>query len=408
MPRSGMMQELDVSEVGGPPEVVVLATGDLAARTLASAIPAPVERPSTVRVEPASRRGPWPLGPVTGGSRRGRLIRVLERALTRCGVAHGFAAVTKACGAVILNYHAVADGHEVDTLEPTFTVSAEDFEHQVEFLAEHRNVVPLSELVENLRCGRTMPRGTVCLTFDDAYRNTLTTAAPILTSRKVPATLFVPTGLVDRGENPWLDTICHAIRHRTCDSLTLSEIGLTGLRFTGEAGDTALFRRLNRALLPLDLTTRNRVLQSLLEQLHPRRPLPRLVMTWSDLRRLRELHPTIEIGAHGVDHVDLTELDADAARRQIIGSLDAIEHRLGMRPALFSCPYDRTSPQIATLLAEAGCRAAVSAGSQPLLKSGADPMRLARLTATSSLTLTRFYTSGAHPALPRLLFGRSQ
>lgn len=377
--------------------------GDLAAQTLARSIPAPVE-PGVV----PARGKPWPLGPVTGRSTRGRIIRGLERVLCWSGAAGGFAAVTKAAGAIILNYHSVAPDHERDLIEPTFSMSVKAFQRQIDFLAIRRRVVPLSGLVDDLEQGRTPERGTVCLTFDDAYRNTLTTAAPILAKRGLPATLFVPTGMVDRGENPWLDTICHAIRRRTRHALSLPEVGLPDLRFTGRPDDTALLRRLNRAFLPLDLATRDAALANLHDQLRPTPPLPRLVMEWRDLQHLRAEYPLMEVGAHGIDHIDLTAASAGEASRQVLGSLASIEQRLGIRPTLFSCPYDRSSAEVAGLLAAAGYRASASAGGQPLLTASSDRLRLARITATASLTLTRFYTSGAHPALPRLLFGRSQ
>ena len=47
----------------------------------------------------------------------------------------------------------------------------------------------------------------MCITFDDGYRDNLTVAAPILEKYRLPATLFLATGYVERGETQWSDTL---------------------------------------------------------------------------------------------------------------------------------------------------------------------------------------------------------
>ncbi len=91
-------------------------------------------------------------------------------------------------GAVVLTYHSVADPAS------RFSVSPVVFERQVRWLARHRTLVSLTEVVAHLG-GASLPRGAVALTFDDGYRDTLTHALPILKKYGVPATLFLTTDL---------------------------------------------------------------------------------------------------------------------------------------------------------------------------------------------------------------------
>ena len=58
------------------------------------------------------------------------------------------------------------------------------------YLAEHRRVVSLSDLVDPTPETR-IPR--VAITFDDGYRNVLEHAVPVLREVGFPATFFVPT-----------------------------------------------------------------------------------------------------------------------------------------------------------------------------------------------------------------------
>lgn len=348
------------------------------------------------------------LGRVSGSSARGRVIRGLERVLSWSGAAGAFAAVTRATGAVILTYHSVTMAAEAGWIEPTYSTRPEVFERHVRFLARSRRVIPLAELLDELERGREPRRGAVCITFDDAYRNTLREAAPILAEHGLPATLFVPTGMVDRGEAPWLDTLFGLFVHRTVDAVDLPELGVVDASLDQPGRATRALRRLNRAFIGLDLAARTNAISRLREQFEPIGTPPRLVMDWDEVDDLQSRFPGFSIGAHSVDHVDLTGVSEDEARRQVVGSRDAIAQNLGAPPTVFSCPYDRTSPTVARLIREAGFRAGLSAGADVLVTPRTDRFGLARVTAPESVGLVRFVTSGAHPRLPRLLFGRSQ
>jgi peptidoglycan/xylan/chitin deacetylase (PgdA/CDA1 family) len=98
----------------------------------------------------------------------------------------------------VLAYHAVGDcppEHDPHGL----WVSPQAFERQLAFLAAHRRVVALDDVVT----GR-LPSGppAVAITFDDGYRSVLEEAVPRLERHGFPSTMFVPTAFIgDR--NRW-------------------------------------------------------------------------------------------------------------------------------------------------------------------------------------------------------------
>ena len=98
----------------------------------------------------------------------------------------------------VLAYHAIGDcppEHDPHGL----WVSPAAFERQLGFLAEHRRVVPLDDVV----AGR-IPSGrpAVAITFDDGYRSVLEDGVPLLERFGLPSTMFVPTAFLgDR--NRW-------------------------------------------------------------------------------------------------------------------------------------------------------------------------------------------------------------
>ena len=103
---------------------------------------------------------------------------------------------TAADHAVILQYHHVDD----DT--PASTTTRPDlFAAHLAHLADNDfRVVPLGPVLQALTVGNALPDSTVCLTFDDAWRDVATRAWPLVRERGWTLTLFVATGAVDAGE----------------------------------------------------------------------------------------------------------------------------------------------------------------------------------------------------------------
>src|SRR3989338_10297031 len=94
--------------------------------------------------------------------------------------------------------------HHVDhTFKPRLdTVSPENFERHMEFLAQHHyRVISLDELIRGINNGKVFPRNTVVITFDDGYLDNYTNAFEILKRYQFPATIFVPSDDIDTKEH---------------------------------------------------------------------------------------------------------------------------------------------------------------------------------------------------------------
>src|SRR3972149_231135 len=63
--------------------------------------------------------------------------------------------------------------------------------------------VSLSEIWGHLGGRRPLPRNAVALTFDDGFRNIYEQAFPLLSKYKVPATIFLVSGLIGK-TNVWM------------------------------------------------------------------------------------------------------------------------------------------------------------------------------------------------------------
>jgi len=89
----------------------------------------------------------------------------------------------------ILMYHSIADNPH----DP-HAISVQRFRQQMATLAQgNYQVIALQDGLARIQARQPLKR-CIVLTFDDAYRDFLTQALPVLEQFKFPATLFVPTG----------------------------------------------------------------------------------------------------------------------------------------------------------------------------------------------------------------------
>jgi peptidoglycan/xylan/chitin deacetylase (PgdA/CDA1 family) len=104
--------------------------------------------------------------------------------------------------AVILGYHGVAKCARKD--DPfLLSIAPSKFRLQLEMMqAAGFRFVTVAELVRAAG-GGTPPPGLAAVSFDDAMRNALTTAMPILQELGIRASLYVPTDWLG-GSNPWI------------------------------------------------------------------------------------------------------------------------------------------------------------------------------------------------------------
>jgi peptidoglycan/xylan/chitin deacetylase (PgdA/CDA1 family) len=170
---------------------------------------------------------------------------------------------------------AVLTYHSIDDSGSPISVRRDAFERQVKWLASGRvRVTSLSELV-----GLPAAADAVAVTFDDAFENFGTYAAPLLADHGLPVTLFVVTERVGR-TNDWNGRPVPGI---------------------------------------------------------PTLPL----LGWPALDRL--VTSGVSLGAHSRTHQDLTRLDGAALDDEIIGCAEQLARRLGVAPQAFAYPYGRVN-----------------------------------------------------------------
>jgi len=284
-------------------------------------------------------------------------------------------------------YHGVT--REPLPVESWCQLEADRFAEQIAFLRAHYALLPLREVVDRLERGVPLPRSTAVVTFDDGFRNVLTTAHPILERHGVPATVFVVTGVVGSRQPAWPDLLLHAF-----GSTTRQAVVFDGAEWSldGSAERLAGCRAVSARLKTLDDTRRRAACDALMATLAPppvAADSPLAALDWPEIARLARAG--VDVGSHTRSHPILSRCSEAVQEDELRSSRDAIRDRLG-RCDLLAYPngtFADFTPRTQAIAARLGYRCALTA--EPgLNRVAVDRFALRRVPVGGRIALAAF------------------
>jgi peptidoglycan/xylan/chitin deacetylase (PgdA/CDA1 family) len=252
---------------------------------------------------------------------------------------------------IILMYHRVADA----VIDPWgLAVHPDNFAAQMRVLKQTRQPVPLDWMVEQLLVGKR-PKGMVAITFDDAYRDVLRNAKPVLVELDMPATVFVVTGLLGSEQGFWWDRLASAVFGGSdqAGGLNFSFLERDDQhdidRFHAGGDKDALHLKLWNRIRVLAPGPREQAVDEVAAALGPHSADDAPVMTIEDIRELID-GGLISVGAHTVSHPSLPSLSTEGQHAEIAQSRQTIEALIDQPVRRLAYPfgdYDERSQKIA-------------------------------------------------------------
>lgn len=214
-------------------------------------------------------------------------------------------------GTSILVYHSI-EGRGVfsDNVIP-----AAAFERHMRFISRHRKPVALSAIVDAVVQGREPDPKWIAVSFDDGYLDFVTTALPIMERYGVPSTLFVPTVIL-QGETLFFDELEACLRNTRTPEIEVSlDTGLLKFkcRNRGDVRDAAL--RLALRIRGLPPVLRVHAMQLVRETCGSAGAV--VSASYVQVEDLERLPPSVEIGAHTVNHYSLPRLDDETLGNEL-------------------------------------------------------------------------------------------
>ncbi len=287
----------------------------------------------------------------------------LERALA-ASVLNQLSSRLRANDLAVLAYHGVED--------------ADRFAAHLDHLRDHTNPISVHDLAESLQ-GRPLPERAVLVTFDDGDRTVLTTAAPLLEERSIPAICFVVTALLGTDSAFWWD-----------EAAAYSAPG-TGVETVRRLKTMANSDR----LAELDEMRREAA-----------DSITRRQLDADDLAAL--IAHGVAIGNHTHSHPCLDRCTGGEVGDEIRQSHDVLSGLLGEPCRWFAYPNGNLDRRAEATLVSLGYAGAFLFDHRLARRPESSPMRISRLrvNATTPLHRLELILSGLHPRLHRLR-GRS-
>lgn len=229
---------------------------------------------------------------------------------------------------LVLAYHNIVPTGSAAVGDLPLHLAQRSFASQLDLISRTHEVVPLDRLFHPSSVRLNRPR--VAITFDDAYSGALTAGIEELSSRRLPATIFVATSFVG-GRSFWWDR--HAGRAGL--SPAFRERVLTALR--GE----------DSAVLAMERTEGIEVTEP---------PSHARCATELELDSAARV-PGITVGCHTVSHPNLQELDTQRVEEELAHSMDWLRVRFTELIPWVSYPYGLMPACIPEIARSAGLEA---------------------------------------------------
>ncbi len=230
----------------------------------------------------------------------------------------------------------------------------ETFVRLLGFLQEHFEFAPLSALL-NTDNRRSAARPKCILTFDDGWGDNYRHAFLWLKQHKVPATIFLATGMIGSTDTFWIERLRAALRHPLRG--TVLEKKLYQLLPHGTAGDLdSAIEVLKRS----STSTRRDILLQTLNSAERSAPVPEVdcMMRWEQIGEMAEAG--IDFAPHTVSHPLLTYEDDSTMEYELREGKRALERRLGTGVVTFAYPNGDWNDHVRAWVERTGYKLAVT------------------------------------------------
>jgi peptidoglycan/xylan/chitin deacetylase (PgdA/CDA1 family) len=234
-------------------------------------------------------------------------------------------------------------------------ISADQFERHLKYFSKEFDVISLPEAFKYLKNNYKPKRKTLTITFDDGYRNNLTTALPLLEKYNLKATIFISG--VCTGEMKiralWTDIIsCLKFFHKN----KIIELGDKKFKNFIEVESNI---PLGEYLSTCEVSVLSDNIDYLISAYNIEKEIQSLpdelwkVLNSSELRELSSSR-SVEIGSHGHSHYKLANLDIATARRDLELSKILLQGVLEKEINTIAYPFGSYNKEIKDLAGKLG------------------------------------------------------
>ncbi|RWP70583.1 polysaccharide deacetylase family protein [Mesorhizobium sp.] len=246
-------------------------------------------------------------------------------------------------GAILMLHRVTATPERPDSVNRHLNIAPEFLDAVIaDMKASGYTFVTLDEAVERIKAGGKGGQF-AAITADDAYRDNMTEALPVLEKHGAPVTIYVAPGLINGAADLWWEVVEDIVSARDRLLLTTPN-GPVTIDCSTPGKKLQAFARLHDYLtLEVREEDQRAVLRELARsngiELDARQSM---LMNWDEIRAMAG-HPLVTIGAHTVNHRNLKRLSEADARHEVDDVRRILQAELGEAPRHFAYPYGYAS-----------------------------------------------------------------
>jgi peptidoglycan/xylan/chitin deacetylase (PgdA/CDA1 family) len=246
-------------------------------------------------------------------------------------------------GAILMLHRVTATPEKPDSVNRHLNIAPEFLDAVIADMKAHGHAfVTLDEAIERIKAGGKGGQF-AAITADDAYRDNMTEALPVLEKHGAPVTIYVAPGLINGAADLWWEVAEDIVSARDRLILTTPN-GPVTIDCSTPGKKLQAFARLHDYLT---LEVREEDQRAVLRELARSNGIElgarqSALMNWDEIRAMAG-HPLVTIGAHTVNHRNLKRLSEADARHEVDDVRRILQAELGEAPRHFAYPYGYAS-----------------------------------------------------------------
>ncbi len=242
-------------------------------------------------------------------------------------------------------------------------ISASEFDAHLDYLGKHHRVLPLSDVIDFLQNGKTLPPNTAVITIDDGYADAYDIAFPLLKEKQTPATVYAVTDFLDGKCWLWTDLMRYVLLKTESKNIS---IGFENELIEAALGDDLqrleTAGRINSRLKKLPDDLKDKKIADLARSLGveiPAKPSGDFAaITWEQAREMDAANVRIE--SHTVQHPILTNIAGGRLDVELKSSKKRLEEMLDRPVENFCYPNGSFNENVKNAVENAGYKSATT------------------------------------------------
>jgi peptidoglycan/xylan/chitin deacetylase (PgdA/CDA1 family) len=245
-------------------------------------------------------------------------------------------------GAVVaFVFHRVLSDSDFDRThsQPEILVREKTFRELAAYVERECEALDLHEA----KPGKPGERVKVIFTFDDGWWDNYTLALPIAHAHGIPLTIFVCPQLLGKSMPFWPERVVALLEASGADAAEIKNV-VESLKVQEPEQRAASLMRLEEEAAQRGADIAKAEIDK--------------TVSWQEMAQMDKAG--VRFGSHTHSHEILTSVSPETARKQVEGSDEAIEQKLGRACEAFSYPNGSWSQETRDIVAEAGFKMAVT------------------------------------------------